>query len=44
MSGAADPEGWLRDNAVTTVRLEATNHDGLVVGKYLSAPKFLFPA
>ena len=40
-AGAVDVEGWLRDNRVATVRLEATNHDGLILGKHLSAPKFL---
>ena len=30
-----------RENGISSVRLEATNHDGLVLGKYLSAEKFL---
>ncbi len=46
MSGPApdrieDVEAWLTDNRISGVRLEATNHDGLVLGKYLSASKFL---
>ncbi len=31
---------WLADNAVTSVRLIATNHDGLALGKYVTAAKF----
>jgi glutamine synthetase len=34
-------EAWVAENLITSVRLEATNHDGLVLGKYLSAGKFL---
>jgi glutamine synthetase len=34
-------EAWLGDNGVSSVRLQATNHDGLVLGKYLSVAKFL---
>jgi glutamine synthetase len=33
-------EGWLDDRRISSVRLLATNHDGLVLGKYVSAPKF----
>ncbi len=32
---------WLADNGVRTVRAIATNHDGLVLGKHMSVPKFL---
>ena len=35
------PERWLADNGIHTVRLIATNHDGLVLGKHMSVPKFL---
>ena len=31
---------WLDDRRITSVRLLATNHDGLVLGKYVSAAKF----
>ncbi len=31
----------LAADGTTSVRLEAVNHDGLVLGKYLSVPKFL---
>ena len=36
-----DAEAWLSANGISCVRLEATNHDGLVLGKYLSSSKFL---
>jgi len=32
---------WISENGISSIRLEATNHDGLVLGKYLSAEKFL---
>jgi glutamine synthetase len=41
MSENAEIEGWLSENDVSCVRLEATNHDGLVLGKHMSVPKFL---
>ena len=31
----------LAANEISSVRLQATNHDGLVLGKYLSTPKFV---
>jgi glutamine synthetase len=33
-------ERWLEQHAISSVRLLATNHDGLVLGKYVAAPKF----
>lgn len=39
--GVGDAEAWLSANGISCVRLEATNHDGLVLGKYLSASKFI---
>ena len=41
MDDTAGVERWLRDNDVSCVRLVATNHDGLVLGKHMSVPKFL---
>lgn len=41
MDDAAGVEGWLRANDVSCVRLVATNHDGLVLGKHMSPAKFL---
>jgi glutamine synthetase len=38
---AGGVEEWLRANEVSCVRLVATNHDGLVLGKHMSPPKFL---
>jgi glutamine synthetase len=38
---AAGVQEWLRANEVSCVRLVATNHDGLVLGKHMSPPKFL---
>ena len=35
-----DVERWLSSNGIACVRLEATNHDGLMLGKYLSPAKF----
>ena len=35
-----DVERWLSSNGIACVRLEATNHDGLILGKYLSPAKF----
>ena len=39
----AEPElaSRLTAEGIESVRLQATNHDGLVLGKYLSRPKFL---
>jgi glutamine synthetase len=34
-------ESWLREHEIRSVRLEATNHDGLPLGKHLSPAKFL---
>lgn len=44
MPDPATLEPWLRENAITSVRLVATNHDGLPLGKYLSPEKFLIAA
>ena len=41
MHDAASVEDWLSANGVSCVRLVATNHDGLVLGKHMSPPKFL---
>ena len=41
MSDRGATEAWLADNGITTVRLLGTNHDGLILGKYLSPQKFL---
>jgi glutamine synthetase len=41
MDDAVDAERWLSEQDVTCVRLIATNHDGLVLGKHMSVPKFL---
>jgi glutamine synthetase len=41
MDDAAGVEPWLSANEVSCVRLEATNHDGIVLGKHMSVPKFL---
>jgi glutamine synthetase len=32
---------WLEANGISSVRLQATNHDGLVLGKHLAVSKFL---
>lgn len=37
-------EAWAAENEVTSVRLQAVNHDGLVLGKYLSTQKFIATA
>jgi glutamine synthetase len=34
-------EQWLSDNGITSVQIQATNHDGTFVGKTLSQDKFL---
>ena len=34
-------ESWLRENGISSVRLEATNHDGMLLGKHLAPAKFL---
>ncbi|WP_396910609.1 glutamine synthetase family protein [Mycolicibacterium sp.] len=36
-----DIAGWLSDHAITRVRVEATNLDGTLLGKYVSVPKFV---
>ena len=36
-----DLAAGLAAHEISSVRLLASNHDGLVLGKYLSAPKFL---
>jgi glutamine synthetase len=36
-----DSERWLADNGIASVRLHATNHDGLVLGKHVSPAKYL---
>ncbi len=41
MSDRGALEAWLVDNGITTVRLLGTNHDGLILGKYLAPRKFL---
>lgn len=41
MDDAASVENWLSANDVSCVRLVATNHDGVVLGKHMSVPKFL---
>lgn len=33
-------QAWLEDREISSVRLLATNHDGLVLGKYMAAAKF----
>lgn len=32
---------WLNEHDIHCVRITAVNHDGVVLGKYLSTPKFL---
>src|SRR5262245_29313964 len=39
MADAAPVERWLELHAISSVRLQATNHDGLVLGKYLAPSK-----
>lgn len=39
MAEPGDADAWLRQHAVTSARLLATNHDGLVLGKYVAAAK-----
>ena len=41
MTEASPIERWLDTNGVSSVRLQATNHDGLVLGKHLAAPKLI---
>ena len=41
MADRTDAERLLADASVSTVRLYGTNHDGLILGKHLSVPKFL---
>ena len=41
MSRRPDPERWLADHAITGVRLIGSNHDGVALGKHVSASKFL---
>ena len=40
MPETPEVERWLAEHDVSSVRLLATNHDGLVLGKYLSRAKF----
>ena len=40
MPEPVDIERWLDERGISSVRLLATNHDGLVLGKYVSASKF----
>lgn len=41
MADADRVGSWLDTNAVSSVRLQATNHDGLILGKHVAVPKFL---
>ena len=41
MSEVGSAESWLHSNEIDCVRLVATNHDGMVLGKCLSPAKFL---
>lgn len=41
MTDAGSADSWLSENGIDCVRLLATNHDGMVLGKCLSPPKFL---
>lgn len=41
MAEPGEVEAWLGSKRISCVRLEATNHDGLVLGKYLSPAKFV---
>lgn len=41
MAEPLDPERWLADNEVVGVRLIGSNHDGVALGKHVSASKFL---
>jgi glutamine synthetase len=34
-------EGWIAEHGITSVRLIATNHDGLALGKYVTPAKFV---
>ena len=34
-------ESWLQENGISSVRLETTNHDGMLLGKHLAPAKFL---
>ncbi len=40
MPEPAELQGWVDEHETSSVRLLATNHDGLVLGKYVAAPKF----
>jgi glutamine synthetase len=40
MADAAGVEDWLERHGISSVRLQATNHDGLLLGKYLAPSKF----
>jgi glutamine synthetase len=44
MSEPVETERWLGEHEISSVRLLATNHDGLVLGKYVSVPKFVSSA
>lgn len=41
MPEAGSVERWLAANEISSVRLEGTNHDGIVLGKHLSSAKFI---
>ena len=41
MAEAREVERWLGEHGISCVRLEAINHDGLVLGKYLAPAKLL---
>jgi len=41
MGDRGDIERWLSESEISCVRLVGTNHDGLMLGKYLSVPKFI---
>jgi len=47
VAAMVDPSGleaWLHENEISSVRLEAANHDGLPLGKHLAPDKFLASA
>lgn len=44
MNDLTATERWLDENGITCIRLQAVNHDGLPLGKYLSVASFLSAA
>jgi glutamine synthetase len=40
MPELGEVSGWLSANRISCVRMEATNHDGLVLGKYMAPARF----